>query len=148
MTLVDQNGHSLSGSSEENLPDLGKEAKEAEKAKASKPQENMQDARLLRLGSAVTQLSVVCNNLMSLGMALNQASMMAETQRQIIDPPEIIELKSKMRELSTVQAILEQTINERAQAIDEAYWKELGLTPIEESEAEEEEPAEEAEESS
>lgn len=131
MTLVDHNGHSLSGSSEEKLTNLGKEAKDAEAEKDSNPQprERMLDARTLRLGSAITQLSVVCNNLMTLGMALNQASMMARANKVIIDPPEIIELKAKMGELRTVQSILESTINDRTQAIDEAYWKEHEITP-------------------
>lgn len=129
MGLVDANGHDLVGSDEDNLENLGKEAKEGEKAKADAEakQEGLQDVRLVPTGTLHMNLCAVMNNIFFMEMNVEQAEQAAKAQRAIMDSPMLAAMKEQLETMHRTRVVIVNNINERTTAADEAYWSTLNI---------------------
>ena len=131
--IVDANGHALSGSDEEELPNEGKEAREGEAAaKDEKKGAKMQDARLIPRGTLIYNLTMVVNNLFMLSIQLEQMEGMMKQQRQLLEPPPVTAMKQQLAELQRSRDIIVNNLNDRYEAEDEVYW--ANIPPKEEDE--------------
>jgi hypothetical protein len=149
MPILDANGHALSGSDEESLPNQGKEAREGEEAAKAEKEggEKMQDARLIPRGTLVYNLTMVVNNLFMMSIQMEQMESMMKQQRAIVDPPPLVEMKAQLVRLQRSRDIIVNNLNDRYASDDERYWASLPDEDKDKAEAEQPpEPEQQAEE--
>lgn len=144
MAIVDANGHKLVGSSEDNLKNLGKEAKDGEQAKKEAEEKNLQDVRLVPSGTLLMNLCAVMNNIFFMEMNVEQATQAAKAQRAIMDNPMLAAMKEQLATMHRTRIIIVNNLNERHTSSDEAYWSTLTIDETDRTKTETPEPEPEA----